>query len=271
GGLGSDRFTDASSGDVIIGGEDPDDSDIDTFNFDQATLDKIDRIVRNGGANATEALRESGTIYFKDGTTATFKEIEAPCFTPGTTIATPKGERLVEDLRPGDRIITRDNGIQEIAWVGSKEMTGKELAAKPHMKPILIKAGALGHGLPERDMLLSPNHRVLVASEKTQLYFEEREVLAAAKHMTGAQGIHTLDVMRTTYIHFMCERHEVVLSNGAWTETFHPGDYSLNGLGNSQRNEIFELFPELQTEAGLEGYQSARKALKKHEARLLMK
>ncbi|SHE54165.1 Ca2+-binding protein, RTX toxin-related [Loktanella atrilutea] len=271
GGQGNDVFRDASSGDVIIGGEDPDGKDIDTFNFDQETLDKIDRIVRNGGANASEALRESGTIYFKDGTTATFQEIEAPCFTPGTTIATPKGERLVEDLRPGDKVITRDNGIQEIAWVGSKEMSGKELAAKPHMKPILIKAGALGHGLPERDMLLSPNHRVLVASEKTQLYFEEREVLAAAKHMTGAQGIHTLDVMRTTYIHFMFERHEVVLSNGAWTESFHPGDYSLNGLGNSQRNEIFELFPELQTEAGIEGYQSARKALKKHEARLLMK
>ncbi len=271
GGLGSDRFMDASSGDVIVGGEDPDVSDIDTFNFDQETMDKIDRIVRNGGAGASEADRESGTIYFKDGTTATFREIEAPCFTPGTTIATPRGERLVEDLRQGDKIITRDNGIQEIAWVGSKEMTGKELAAKPHMKPILIKAGALGHGLPERDMLLSPNHRVLVASEKTQLYFEEREVLAAAKHMTGGQGIHTLDVMRTTYIHFMFERHEVVLSNGAWTESFHPGDYSLNGLGNSQRNEIFELFPELQTDAGLEGYQSARKALKKHEARLLMK
>ncbi|WP_386681655.1 Hint domain-containing protein [Loktanella sp. R86503] len=271
GGLGSDRFMDASSGDVIIGGEDPDGSDVDTFNFDQETLDKIDRIVRNGGAGDSEELRESGIIYFKDGTTATFSQIEAPCFTPGTTIATPKGERLVEDLRAGDKVITRDNGIQEIAWVGAKEMTGKELAAKPHMKPILVKAGSLGHGLPERDMLLSPNHRVLVASEKTQLYFEEREVLAAAKHMTGAQGIHTLDVMRTTYIHFMFERHEVVLSNGAWTESFHPGDYSLNGLGNSQRNEIFELFPDLATTAGIEGYQAARKSLKKHEARLLMK
>jgi Ca2+-binding RTX toxin-like protein len=271
GGLGSDRFTDVSSGDVITGGEDPDGTDVDTFNFDQETLDKIDRIERNGGAGDSEELRESGTIYFKDGTTASFSQIEAPCFTPGTTIATPTGERLVEDLRAGDKIITRDHGIQEIAWVGSKEITGKELAAKPHMKPILVKAGSLGQGLPERDMLLSPNHRVLVASEKTQLYFEEREVLAAAKHMTGAQGIHTLDVMRTTYIHFMFERHEVVLSNGAWTESFHPGDYSLNGLGNNQRNEIFELFPELATTTGLEGYHAARKSLKKHEARLLMK
>ncbi|RYH01299.1 Hint domain-containing protein [Salipiger sp. IMCC34102] len=184
-------------------------------------------------------------------------------------IATPRGEVPVEDLQVGDKVITRDNGIQEIVWYGQNELTGRDLAARPHMKPILIKAGSLGHGLPERDMMLSPNHRVLVASDKTQLYFEEHEVLAAAKHMIGSKGIHTLDVMRTTYIHFMFERHEVVLSNGAWTESFHPGDYSLNGLGSSQRNEIFELFPELQTAEGIESYQAARKALKKYEARML--
>jgi hypothetical protein len=77
--------------------------------------------------------------------------------------------------------------------------------------------------------------------------------------------------MATTYIHFMFDRHEVVLSNGAWTESFQPGDYSLKGLGNAQRNEILELFPELKTTEGLEGFQAARKSLKKHEARLLVK
>jgi hypothetical protein len=203
----------------------------------------------------------------------TFSEIEnvVPCFTPGTTIATPKGERLVEDLQEGDRIITRDNGIQEIRWVGRKEMSGKALVANPHLKPILVRAGSLGNGLPERDMLVSPNHRMLVASEKTQLYFEEREVLAAAKHLVGSEGIHAVDVMGTAYIHFMFDRHEVVLSNGAWTESFQPGDYTLKGIGNAQRNEIFELFPELSSKVGLAGYQSARRALKKHEAALLAK
>ncbi|MBB5723075.1 hypothetical protein FHS72_002711, partial [Loktanella ponticola] len=216
---------------------------------------------------------EAGTVTFTDGSTMTFSEIEnvIPCFTPGTLIATPKGERLVEELQVGDRIITRDNGIQEIAWMGHKPMSGQQLVQNPHLQPVLIKRGALGHGLPERDMMVSPNHRVLVSSDKTQLYFEESEVLAAAKHMVGAEGIHTVNVMQTTYIHFMFERHEVVLSNGAWTESFQPGDYSLKGIGNSQRNEIFDLFPELSTKSGLAGYQSARKALKKHETNLLLK
>ncbi len=264
GGFGSDTFLGGNGGDNVIGGEDPDGNDIDVLDLTGTNIDHIDY-------NAKDP--ESGVVTFQDGTTMTFSEIEnvIPCFTPGTLIATPTGEKMVEDLKMGDRIITRDNGIQEIAWTGRKVLDGKKLANNPHLKPILIKAGSLGDGLPERDMLVSPNHRVLVSSEMTQLYFEEREVLAAAKHMTGARGIHSIDAMSTTYIHFMCERHEVVLSNGAWTESFQPGDYSLKGIGNSQRNEILELFPELATTKGREDYQAARKLLKKHEAQLLMR
>jgi hypothetical protein len=270
GGLGNDTFLGGNGGDVVVGGEDPDldgdgeSDDVDVLDLTGSGVANIDYVAGDP---------EAGTVTFLDGSTMTFSEIEnvIPCFTPGTTIATPKGERLVEELREGDRIITRDNGIQEIRWVGRKEMSGKSLVANPHLKPILIRAGSLGNGLPERDMLVSPNHRMLVASEKTQLYFEEHEVLAAAKHLVGSEGIHAVDVMGTAYIHFMFDRHEVVRSNGAWTESFQPGDYSLKGIGNSQRNEIFELFPELQEKQGLEGYQSARRALKKHEAKLLVR
>jgi Ca2+-binding RTX toxin-like protein len=264
GGFGNDTFLGGNGGDVVTGGEDADGNDIDVLDLTGSNVDRIDYV---------DGDPEAGTVTFLDGSTMTFSEIEnvIPCFTPGTLIATPKGERLVEELQVGDRIITRDNGIQEIAWVGHKPMAGTQLVQNPHLQPVLIKRGALGHGLPERDMMVSPNHRVLVSSDKTQLYFEESEVLAAAKHMVGAEGIHTVNVMQTTYVHFMFERHEVVLSNGAWTESFQPGDYSLKGIGNSQRNEIFDLFPELSTKTGLENYQSARKALKKHEAKLLLK
>ena len=264
GGTGSDVFLGGNGGDVVTGGEDADGSDVDVLDLTGSGVETITYVAGDP---------EAGTVTFLDGSTMTFSEIEnvVPCFTPGTTIATPKGERLVEDLQEGDRIITRDNGIQEIRWVGRKEMSGKALVANPHLKPILVRAGSLGNGLPERDMLVSPNHRMLVASEKTQLYFEEREVLAAAKHLVGSEGIHAVDVMGTAYIHFMFDRHEVVLSNGAWTESFQPGDYTLKGIGNAQRNEIFELFPELSSKVGLAGYQSARRALKKHEAALLAK
>lgn len=270
GGDDRDTFLGASAGDVIDGNEGGDDYD---------TLDLTGSAPDGGSLRVLyDANPENGTVEFSDSTgtvtgTMDFSNIEnvIPCFTPGTVIATPKGERLVEDLVEGDRIITRDNGIQEIRWIGAKALTGQQLVQNPQLKPILIQAGSLGKGLPEHDMLVSPNHRILLSNDKTALYFEEREVLAAAKHLTGMAGVDAVDAMGTTYIHFMFDQHEVVLSNGAWTESFQPGDQTLNGIGEAQRSEIFELFPELQTLDGIDAYQSARRSLRKHEAKLLVK
>jgi hypothetical protein len=166
-------------------------------------------------------------------------------------------------------VITRDNGIQQIRWVGKRALNRAELAAAPHLRPVLIRAGSLGNGLPERDTLVSPNHRMLVTNDRTALFFEEHEVLVAAKHLVDNKGILPVEVLGTSYLHFMFDRHEVVLANGAWTESFQPGDQTLGGMGNAQRNEIFELFPELKTREGVENYSAARRTLKRHEAALL--
>ncbi|MCB1354995.1 MAG: Hint domain-containing protein [Maritimibacter sp.] len=271
GGDDRDWFGGVGVGDRVDGGE---------GGVDWDTLDLTGSTSPGGSLNVTYTTedRENGFVTYRDadGTetgTLDFQNIEqvVPCFTPGTLIATPKGEVPVERLRVGDRVITRDNGIQEIKWVGARAIGFAELARAQHLAPIHIRAGALGNGLPERDMLLSPNHRVLVANDRTSLYFDEREVLAAAKHLVNSKGIQVIQPIEVTYIHFMCQNHEVVLSNGAWTESFQPGDYSLGGVGNAQRQELFELFPELQTQDGLEDYAAARRILKKHEAKMLLR
>lgn len=267
GGDDRDTFFGTTADDVIDGGEGGNDYD---------TLD-----LRDWGRAATNIILdplnpENGIVEFLDAQgnitgTLTFSNIEniVPCFTPGTLIATPQGERPVEDLQPGDRVVTRDNGLQEIRWSGARALDYGQLAAYPHLKPILITRGSLGDGLPERDMLVSPNHRMLVANDRTALYFEDHEVLVAAKHLVNRRAIRMVDTLGTTYVHFLCDRHEVVLANGAWTESFQPGDQSLNGMGNAQRNEIYEIFPELKVGAGRNGYQAARRSLRRHEAKLL--
>ncbi|WP_288940491.1 Hint domain-containing protein [uncultured Roseovarius sp.] len=280
GGADRDYFTGITGGDVVDGNEtttsgDPAD-DYDTLDLTGAA----EAANPNGNLtiNYTSADKEDGFVEFKDADgnvtdTMTFSNIEniIPCFTPGTVIATPKGERLVEDLQAGDRIITRDNGIQEIRWLGRRDLQGRELLQAPHLKPVLIRAGSLGHGLPETDMVVSPNHRVLINNDRTALYFEEREVLAAAKHLTGLDGVDAVEASSVSYIHFMFDQHEVVLSNGAWTESFQPGEQTMDGMGTAQRDEIYDLFPELRDAEGLGSYQAARRSLKKHEAKLLVK
>ena len=277
GGDDRDVFIDVGAGDTIDGGTgDSTDDGIDD-DFDTLDLRGLGRFEIVGETVDPDGDSTSGTVNFlaaDDSVSGTleFSEIEnlIPCFTPGTLIATPRGEKLVEELQLGDRVITRDNGLQEIRWIGHRALGAKDLQNAPHLKPVLIRAGALGHGLPERDMLVSPQHRLLLNSERAALYFEEREVLAAAKHLTGMEGVDQVEASGTTYIHFMFDQHEVVLSNGAWTESFQPGEQVLDGMGAEQRDEIFDLFPELREAQGVEAYQAARRSLKKHEARLLV-
>ena len=276
GGAGNDTMAGGADRDVFIGANANDFIDGNEAGDDFDTMD----LTGSGPLRIVYAddNPENGTVTFLDADgnptgTMNFVNIEnvIPCFTPGTMIATPRGEVPVETLRAGDKIVTRDNGLQEIRWVGAKPLTWQEMAVAPHLRPVLVKRGSLGNGLPERDMMVSPNHRLLVANDRTALYFDEHEVLVSAKHLVGSTGIHAVESMQTTYIHFMFDQHEVVLSNGAWTESFQPGDYTLKGMGNAQRNEIFELFPGLKTQEGVEGYTAARKTLKRHEARLLVR
>ena len=166
-------------------------------------------------------------------------------------------------------MITRDNGLQQIRWVGKRCLSAAELARDSHLRPVLIQQGALGKSMPERDLLVSPNHRILIVSEQSALYFEDREVLVAAKHLTMRSGIDTVEASDLTYVHLMFDHHEVILSDGAWSESFQPGDNALAGVETCQRNEILELFPELATQEGIMAYGAARRSLRKHEAHLL--
>lgn len=269
GGLNSDIFTvEAAGNHVIEGGEDPDNSDVDVLDLRGSGPLRVFYEPGDPEAGRVEFLDANGNITRR----ATFSEIEnvIVCFTPGTAIATPKGEVAVEALQAGDKVFTRDNGIQEIRWIGSRTVTAAELAQTPDWQPVLVRAGCLGPNLPEVDLLLSPNHRLLMSGERAALHFGESEVLAAVKHLTGMAGVDRVAAGGgVTYLHMMFDRHEVVLSNGAWTESFQPGDYSLSGVGSAQKQEILGLFPELAKPGALDGYGAARKTLKKHEARIL--
>ena len=193
------------------------------------------------------------------------------CFTPGTLIATPKGEVPVEDLRVGDRVITRDDGLQELRWTASRRIDPALLAAHPHLKPIAIRQGSLGRGLPERDMMVSPNHRMLVARNLSRLHVQTPEALVAAKHLVAGRGIHQVDCAGITYLHVMFDRHQVVLANGCWTESYRPTAQLLDAMGNAQRQELFELFPDLRSPEGLAAYGAARPAPVPEELQALLR
>lgn len=187
----------------------------------------------------------------------------SPCFTPGTLIATDRGQRPVETLRRGDKVVTRDNGLQRIYWVGRRDLSFGALGKSPGLQPILVRAGALGEGLPSRDMLVSPNHRFL--RELNPIAGETRgqveEVLVAARHLVDHRRVTPANSLGVSYIHILCSRHQVILANGAWTESFHPDDRVMRALETSQRKELTELFPDIETIGASAIFPPARKII----------
>ncbi|MEP3298634.1 MAG: Hint domain-containing protein [Pseudoruegeria sp.] len=183
-----------------------------------------------------------------------------PCFVRGTHILTPKGNVPVEHLIVGDLIATQDHGEQPIRWIGSKVVEGTE-----PMSPILIKAGALNN---DNDLLVSPQHRFLLQGWKCELLFGEEEVLVTAKALLCEGLIETQEVDKVEYFHLLFDSHQIIFAEGAPTESLHPGDHIMGELAYNSRQEILDLFPEL--EVGVAEYGStARKALKSYEGRLL--
>ncbi len=172
-------------------------------------------------------------------------DLPITCFANGTLIRTAGGNRPVEDIRPGDLVMTRDNGMQPVRWTGARRVTASEIAASPALAPVRIAAGALGQGLPAQDLLVSQQHRVLVRSAIAARMFGAQELLVAAKHLTEVEGIDILtDAPGVTYVHLMFDAHEILVSNGAETESLYPGPQALLALGDAA-HEILTLFPHL--------------------------
>ena len=194
-----------------------------------------------------------------------------PCFTAGTKIMTRKGEIAVEDLRVGDDVLTVDNGFRPIRWIGRRKLSTRQLQLAPQLRPIRIDIGALGNGLPLRPLEVSPQHRCLIRSQIAQHMVGTREVLAAAKHLLSVEGISVVETdAPVTYFHILLDSHELLISNGAATESFFLGPVGMSAMSASDRLEVMSLFPDLCTEEAHHVMPPARKFLVGHIAKSIV-
>ncbi|MBB1490541.1 Hint domain-containing protein [Paracoccus sp. MC1854] len=196
----------------------------------------------------TLSIRNNNTAVAGDSLTN--DSVAVLCFGADALIDTPEGRVPAGDLQVGMLVTTRDAGPQPIRWIGHRHLTEAELEAAPNLRPIRIRAGALGRNTPAADLVVSPQHRVLVRSKLAQRLFGAPEVLVAAKQLLLVDGIDVAeDLKGVDYVHFLFDDHQVVWSNGAETESLHPGRNALNMAGEAGREEIFAIFPELRDES----------------------
>ena len=229
----------------------------DVLNFNGQLLAGSVVITDNDGSGPGK----TGTATLLDGTVVNFSQIESIiCFAGGTLIDTPHGLRPIDDLSVGDMVLTRDSGPQPLRWIGQRTVSGEGAFA-----PIQFAPGSIGN---TRRLLVSPQHRMLITDYRAAMYYGEEEVITAAEFLLNGDTVVIKPMAEVTYFHLLFDRHELISSDGAWSESYQPGSYSLPGLADKARAELFDLFPSLRWDPN--GYgRSVRAAIKRHQAALL--
>lgn len=202
--------------------------------------------VQDGGSYGLS----SGTFTLPSGTVVTYSAFERgtgfPCFTRDTRILAENGMVAVQSLGVGSLIPTAGNGPQRIRWIGRRRFDAAELRENPKLLPVRIVAGALGGGLPKRDLLVSRQHRMLVQSRIARRMFDAPEVLIPAIKLTALPGIFVDETISSVeYFHLLFDRHQIIFAEDAPTESLFTGPEALKSLGPEAREEIFSIFPEL--------------------------
>lgn len=162
------------------------------------------------------------------------------CFCAVTKLQTPEGPRDIRDLIAGDRVITQSGQVRPIVAVSARHLRETAVYGEIRLLPVRIAVGALGGGLPRRDLWVSRQHRLLVASRIARRIFGQAEVLIAAIHLVGLTGSTIDRVIRPiSYHHVLLADHDIALANGAPAETLLVGPVSAAAL----QDDLADLVP----------------------------
>lgn len=161
------------------------------------------------------------------------------CFAKGTQIRTTRGDVPIEYLSPGDKVITRDNGPQELVWVGARRLGAWDLMRAPKLRPVLLAPELIG---ANASLIVSPQHGVLFKDEAGD------ETLVRATHlarMRGGKARVMQGCREVSYYHLAFAAHQIIFANGAATESFYPGPHAVGALTADARADLRALFPGL--------------------------
>ncbi|WP_297767953.1 Hint domain-containing protein [uncultured Roseovarius sp.] len=141
-----------------------------------------------------------------------FAQVACVSFTRGTHITMASGEqRAIETLQPGEMVLTRDDGVQPVRWIGQST-----LRAVGDFAPVRISAGALNN---ENDLLVSPDHRLFIYQRSDALGAGRHEVLVRARHLVNGDSVRRETGGFVDYVQLLFDRHQIIYAEGIAAET----------------------------------------------------
>lgn len=160
------------------------------------------------------ALKTDYVLVGIDRENALMRLAQLACvsFTRGTRITTATGEQKpVEDLQVGDRILTRDDGPQEIRWIGNTTQR-----ALGEFAPIAISAGTLNNS---NDLTVSPDHRLFIYQRHDRIGAGRSELLVKARHLVNGDTVVVQEGGFVDYFQIMFDSHQIIFAEGISAET----------------------------------------------------
>jgi hypothetical protein len=218
-----------------------------------------------------EVLMDDGSIQSQEHFAPAdfYLEDICACFGRGTLIGTTQGQVAVEDLRPGDRLKTRDNGDMTLRWIGSCAFGGPHTTTEATGYPIRIKADALGDLRPVQDLIVSPRFRVLSNHPSCAALFGSSETLAPAVDlMDGDTVLEVRPPEDLMFYNLMFDSHQIIQANGLDTESYHPGNFGVSVMTLEMQHHLRQIFPHLDGDLARFG-RTIRPILKGFEAEVL--
>jgi len=165
----------------------------------------------------------------------------------GANLRTPCGLRRIDIVRPGDLIVTRSNGLQPVQMVWKRKLSKEQIESHPDLAPIRFKPRAVGPMMPQRDLLVAPEHRVLIPGFCLAGVPDETSMLTEAVKIAGSCDAVFADTASedVTYYQLVFDQHQVMAVNGLPVESFLPDAAAIQALGGEMRDALEDRFPDL--------------------------
>lgn len=166
-------------------------------------------------------------------------------------VRTPCGARHVANLRAGDLVVTRDRGLQPVRLVWTRTVTEADMAADPSLAPVCLRARAIGPMMPQRDLLVAGDHRLLIPGYRLADQPDTAAALIPARAIAGTSDAAFVDRARggMTFYNLVFDGHEVFAANGLAVESFLITDETLDVAPPEARARVMAAFPELAGQA----------------------
>lgn len=161
-------------------------------------------------------------------------EVACVSFTRGTHITMSNGSQMpIEELKVGDRVLTRDGGVQAVRWIGQSTVRATGAFA-----PIVIRAGALNN---ENDLIVSPEHRLFVYQRSDEIGAGQSEVLVKARHLVNDDSVFVHEGGFVEYFQILFDRHHILYAEGIAAESMLIDMRTKHALPDTLRDEMAEL------------------------------